>query len=82
MIQHHHNKQDRSELRDIKDVSIDTSLPCRERIQSFIDQIGNPYCYLDNGVVVEISYADTPVSLHERLVSYAKSINPNAGKFW
>lgn len=65
---------DRSSLKNIQDVIIDTTKPCAERIQSFIDQIGNPYCYLDNGVVVEIEYTDTTVSLYERLLSYAKSI--------
>ncbi len=66
---------DRAVLRDIKDVKIDTSVPCKERIKSFIEQIGNPYCYLDNGIVVEIGYADTSVSLHDRLLSYANNIN-------
>ncbi len=66
---------DREALRDIKDVKIDTSAPCKERIKSFIEQIGNPYCYLDNGIVVEIGYADTSVSLHDRLLSYANNIN-------
>jgi len=69
---------DRTVLRDIQNVKIDTSMPCKERIKSFIEQIGNPYCYLDNGVVVEIRYADTPISLHERLLSYANNLN-NSG---
>lgn len=53
----------RTELKDIRDVVIDTSLPCRERIQSYIEQIGNPYCYMDGEVVVALGYADTQVSL-------------------
>ncbi len=67
---------DRSKLKDINQVIIDPSKPPEERIKSFIEQIGNPYCYLDNGVVVQISYADTTVSLHDRLLSYANNINP------
>ena len=43
---------DRSQLKDIRNVVIDTSQPCRERVKAFVEQIGNPYCYLDNGVVV------------------------------
>lgn len=66
---------DRSKLKDIHDVKIDTSTPCKERIKSFIEQIGNPYCYLDNDVVVEIGYANTSITLHDRLLSYASSIN-------
>jgi len=65
---------DRSKLKDINDVVIDTTKPCEERIRSYMEQIENPYCYLDNGIVVGIGYADTQVSLHERLKSYALSL--------
>lgn len=70
---------DRSQLKDIRDVVIDTSKPCKERIKGYIEQIGNPYCYLDNGVVVEIGYANTGVSLQERLVAYANSMDQDFG---
>lgn len=70
---------DRSQLKDIQDVVIDTTKPCQERIKGYIEQIGNPYCYLDDGVVVEIGYAKTSVSLHDRLVSYANSIGQGTG---
>lgn len=73
------NIADRSVLKDIRDVVIDTSKPCRDRVKNYIEQIGNPYCYLDNGVVVQIGYADTPVSLQDRLVSYASSIDNAVG---
>ena len=61
---------DRSTLRDISSVVIDPNQSKEERIQSFVSQIGNPYCYLDGDVVVSISYADTDVSLEDRLKSY------------
>ena len=73
---------ERSSLRDIKDVVIDTSVPCVERIRNYIEQIGNPYCYLDDGVVVEIGYADTQVSLQDRLVSYANNMDRSLGNLW
>lgn len=72
---------EKSSLKDIREVVIDTSQPCRERVKNYIEQIGNPYCYLDDGVVVQIGYADTPVSLHDRLVSYASSIDHETGNF-
>lgn len=75
-----HHAIDRSRLKDIKDVVIDTSKPSSERIQSFVRQIGNPYCYLDNGIVVEVAYADTDVSLQDRLSAYASSIDQTSGK--
>ncbi len=70
---------DRSHLKNIQDVVIDTTKPCQERIKSYVEQIGDPYCYLDDGVVVEIGYANTSVSLHDRLVSFANSMSQEAG---
>ncbi len=70
---------DRAELRDIRDVSIDVSRPREERLRDYIRQIGDPYRYLDDGVVVEIGYADTSVTLQDRLLSYARSLSGPAG---
>jgi len=74
------NAIDRSSLKDIGDVVIDTSKPCIERIKSFVEQIGNPYCYLDNGVVVEVGFSDTDISLQDRLSAYASNIANYSGK--
>ncbi len=71
---------DRGTLRDIKSVVIDTTKPCGERIKSFVEQIGNPYCYLDNGVVVEVGFSDTDISLQDRLSAYASNIANYSGK--
>jgi hypothetical protein len=46
----------RETLVDIKDVKIDTDLPDTERMMDFIQQIGNPYCYLCNGMVVKTRF--------------------------
>lgn len=68
-----------SQLRDIHDVIIDTRKPCRERIKDYISQIGSPYCYLDDGVMVEIGFADTQISLQDRLISYISGIGQDSG---
>lgn len=65
---------DRRHLRDIQSVKINPSLPRRERIKSFLEQIGDPYCYLDGGTVVSVGYADTSVSLEDRLRSYVNTL--------
>ena len=44
------------QLVDIRNVKIDRSLPSEERIKSFIEQIKNPYCYLDHGVIVKVNF--------------------------
>lgn len=66
---------DRNTLKDINDVRIDPSLNKEERMQSYVDQIGNPYCYLDNNVVVKISYSETDATLEDRLRSYICSLD-------
>ena len=40
-----------------EDVQIHTELSDRERLEDYIRQIKNPYCYLSNGVIVKISFA-------------------------
>lgn len=64
---------DPSTLRDIRDVTVNTSLPKRERILDFIRQIGNPYCYRHGKYVVKISFSDTDVTLEDRMLAYIRS---------
>lgn len=68
------NTVDRETLKDIRDVKIDMSLPREERIMDFINQIGNPYCYRCGKVVVKVSFADTDVTLEERIEQYLKTL--------
>lgn len=65
---------DRSRLCDIKNVKIDSALPREDRVKQFIEQIGDPYCYLDGETVVSVSYADTAVSLEDRLKAYLSNL--------
>lgn len=64
---------DRSTLKDIRDVHIDTKLPKNDRILDFIRQIGNPYCYRCGDYVVKVGFADTDVTLEDRMLSYIRS---------
>lgn len=61
---------DRSTLVDIRDVMVNMALPKRERVMDFIRQIGNPYCYRHGKYVVKVSFANTDISLEDRLESY------------
>lgn len=64
---------DRSALKDIRDVHVNTELPKKERILDFIRQIGNPYCYRCGDYVVKVGFADTDVTLEDRMLSYIRS---------
>lgn len=47
---------DPKELVDLGDVRIDTSLPVQERMDSFLQQVRNPYLFKVDGVVVKVNY--------------------------
>ena len=64
---------DRSTLRDIRDVKVNTDLPKQERILDFMRQIGNPYCYRHRKYVVKVSFTETDVTLEDILLSYIRS---------
>lgn len=48
---------DRNELVDISTVTVDPTLPVRERVKDYIRQIKDPYHYIDHGVKVTIKFA-------------------------
>ena len=60
-------------LREIENVTVDTSLPKTERMKSYIEQIGNPYCYRHGKYVVKVSFANTDKTLEDCLLSYLRS---------
>lgn len=64
----------RDSLVDIKDVKVDTSLERAERLSDFLTQIKNPYCFVCDGVIVKIRFADTKDTLEEKLNEYFLSL--------
>lgn len=66
---------DRSKLHNLNQVEIDTSLPCEQRIKSFVEQIENPYCYLDGDVVVSLGFSNTGVCLKDQLKALANNMD-------
>ncbi|MFI3213267.1 MAG: hypothetical protein R3Y24_07980 [Eubacteriales bacterium] len=65
---------DSTSLIDIRGVNIDTSLSKAKRIESFIEQIGNPYLFKCGEITVKISFTDTEVTLEDRLIHHFKSL--------
>ena len=59
---------DRSQLK------IDESLPREVRLKQYIAQLKNPYCYLDDGVVVKVSFNDVQETIEDRLEAYIRSM--------
>ena len=56
---------DPSELVDLSTVQIDSSLPVRERVQSYLKQVKNPYCVRVGGFAVKINYKENGSSFEE-----------------
>ena len=47
---------DANMLVDLRDVEIDTSLPVHKRMEQFLRQVGNPYLFRVDGIVVKASF--------------------------
>ena len=47
---------DKSNLVDLDSIQIDSTKPVQERIQSFLQQIQNPYCFRIGEVAVKVNY--------------------------
>ena len=61
-------------LVDITSIRLDGELPRKDRIRNFLEQIKNPYCYRVGKVVVKVSFADTDVTLEDRLEHYIRGL--------
>ena len=44
-------------LADLRDVQIDTALTVRERMVSYLGQVGNPYLFKVDGLIVRVVFS-------------------------
>ena len=65
MAEKHQGYKIIDELVDIRDVKLDSSLGQAERIQSFLQQIKNPYCFRVGDVVVTVAYTEGGPTLND-----------------
>lgn len=56
---------DKSELVDIDNVKININDKPEKKMQDYIDQIKNPYCFLCNGYAVKLAFADNNRTIEE-----------------
>lgn len=61
-----------STLVDITSIDIAPSLTKDEWLEEYLKQIRNPYLFLCNGIVVKIAYADTTVTIEDKLEQYIR----------
>ena len=65
---------DRSTLMQRSSVRLDPLAPREERLRDFIQQIKNPYCYLDGKTVVKISFTNTATTIEDCLENYLRGL--------
>lgn len=61
---------DRDSLVDICSIHIDTALPAVQKMQSYLEQIGNPYCFLCGDTPVRIRFVSESKTLKQALGDY------------
>ena len=61
-------------IKDISQLLIDQSLSKEERIKSYLEQMEDPYHYIDNGTTLRLRFADTSESLTDRLILAAQAL--------
>ena len=62
------------QLADRRGIVIDQKLPRKERLRQYIQQVRNPYCYVDDGVIVKVSFSNTKETIEDRLEAYIRSM--------
>lgn len=65
MEQKHQIDKNMDGLIDIRDVKLDSSLGQAERIQSFLQQVKNPYCFKVGDVIVNVAYTEGGATLND-----------------
>ena len=64
------NDIDPDTLTNVSAVSIDAALPQTERIERYLQQIGNPYCFISGDTPVRIRFAGGDKPLQQSLINY------------
>lgn len=61
---------DRSTLVDIRGIHIDSSLPAAVKVQSYLEQVRDPYCFLCGDTPVRVRFVKEEKTLKESLRTY------------
>lgn len=64
---------DKSQLVDLNTVKIDDTKPVAERVESFLQQINNPYCFKIGDVAVKVNYKSEGPTFQQSFEEMLKS---------
>ena len=65
---------DMDTLVDIRDVNIDMDWPREKRIEEYIRQIKNPYCFKVGKVAVKVEFSEGDATFEDRVKEYLESL--------
>jgi hypothetical protein len=68
------NNVDKTQLIDIQTIKIDPAQSVTQRMESYLDQIRNPYLFLCDDTIVRVRFKQDGKSLTHRLKNYYTSI--------
>lgn len=61
------------DLQELTDIKIDANMPIAERMEFFLSDIKNPYCFKVNGTPVKISFANHNKTINDCLYNFLVS---------
>lgn len=61
---------DISKLVDIREVQIDTTLPVAQRMESYLEQIKNPYCFRHGDAAIHVRFEPGGTELRQKLKTF------------
>lgn len=68
------DKIDRNKLADIRGIKIDTDMPLGKRMENYLEQVKNPYCFLCGDTVVRVRFEPTGEELSDKLKGFFISL--------
>lgn len=66
---------EKESLVDIESVIINPELDKQERLQEYVRQIKNPFCFVCNEIIVKTNFSMSEESLESRLSGYFSSLS-------
>lgn len=61
---------DKSKLVDIQDIKIDTTLPIEQRMENYLEQVKNPYCFRHGEAAIHVRFEPEGADLRQKLKSF------------
>jgi len=65
---------DPSTLEDIRDVTIEPSLPFAEKAITYLNQIKNAYCFKCGDVIIKVIHAETTTTIDDCMEGFYRSL--------